>query len=119
MENGEIAERDDHRGVVGPVEALGECECLLCDGYCFAELASLIELIDLGVESVQLVTRLGASRVLPDNRHRKRKHNRQTEPEMTHHASLARVSDPAGLTRFTQCRYRSQPNCEAASWHPR
>ena len=67
MENGEIAERDDHRGVIGPVEALGESERLLCDGRCFAVLAGLIELIDLGIESVQLVGRLGASRIWPGN----------------------------------------------------
>ena len=67
MKEGEIVERDGHRGMVGPVEALGERERLLCDGLSLAELAGLIELIDLGVESAQLVSRLGANRVWPGN----------------------------------------------------
>ena len=65
MEMGEIVERDGHRRVIGPVEALGERERLLCDGLSLAELAGLIELIDLGVESAQLVGRLGVSRLWP------------------------------------------------------
>ena len=62
VEEGEIVERDGNRGVIGPVEALGERECLQRDGYSLVDLAGQAELIDLRVECAELVSRLGESR---------------------------------------------------------
>jgi hypothetical protein len=78
--------------MIGPVEALGECQSLLRDGHSFTEPAGLVEPMDFGVECAELVSRLGERRVgQPGHRPRKSQQNCQAEPQSSHHISLSLV----------------------------